>query len=107
MQPQQFLKILVIALGAAIVVALGFVIYGFARLTDRMDAPEAAAPSLPAAAFEVADLGQPVGTEISHIVPLSSTRVMIALTGGALPDRAVIFDLKAGRVVGTVTTHRP
>jgi hypothetical protein len=108
MQPAQFLKTLVIVLGMAIVVALGFVIYGVARLTDEgRQAEPASAPPTAAAAIATADLGQPTGTEIAHIVPLSSTRVMIALRGGAMPDRAVIFDLTAGRVVGTITTTTP
>jgi hypothetical protein len=113
MQPAQFLKTLVIVLGVAIVVAVGFVIYGLARLTggmssdDMAKADTASAETAAPAAFDVADLGQPTGTAITQLVPLSGERVMIALTGGAVPDRAVIFDLKAGRVVGTITITTP
>ncbi|MDX2145310.1 MAG: hypothetical protein SFV19_18300 [Rhodospirillaceae bacterium] len=106
MQPAQFLKTLVIVLGVAIVVAVGFVIYGFVRLSEDMAMSDAAASVAPAS-FDVADLGQPTGTTIAQIVPLAGERVMIALTGGAVPDRAVIFDLKAGRVVGTIHTSMP
>jgi hypothetical protein len=106
MQPAQFLKTLVIVLGVAIVVAVGFVIYGFVRLSGDMATSDAVATAAPAS-FDMADLGQPTGTTIAQIVPLANERVMIALTGGAMADRAVIFDLKAGRIVGTIHTTKP
>ena len=105
MQPAQFLKILVIALGVAIVIAIGLVIYGFSRLGATGDGSSSA--ELSANAVTLSDLGQPVGTDILQIVALNNSRVAVTLRGGTLPDRIVTVDLKTGRVVGTIFTSPP
>ncbi len=99
MQSARFLKVLVVVLGVAIVVALGFVIYGFVRLGTGAESSVSVA--VPTGAPTVNDMGQPAGTRISGITSLGNTRLAVSLTGGELPDRIVIFDLKSGRAVGT------
>jgi hypothetical protein len=100
MQSARFLKVLVIALGLAIVVALGFVIYGFVRLgsAPNQDA-NSTVPTLNVPV--VGNLGQPVGTEITGMVPSGNTRLAVSLSGGGLPDRILVLDLKNGQVVTT------
>ncbi|MSO98852.1 MAG: hypothetical protein EXR11_11650 [Rhodospirillaceae bacterium] len=104
MQPAQFLKILVIVLGVAIVIAIGLVIYGFTRLGATGDGSSV---ELSSTAVMLSDLGQPVGTDILQIIPLNNSRVAVTLRGGTLPDRIVTVDLKTGRVVGTIFTSPP
>jgi len=94
MQPQQFLKTLVIALGIAIIVALGFVIYGVARLGVQTAQKPVATPTLP-------DLGQPEGTTITALTNVGDSRLAVALSGGGLPDRIVVLDLASGRILAT------
>jgi hypothetical protein len=105
MQPARFLKILVVALGLAIVVALGFVIYGFVRLGSGSDPaiPVASDVSTPA----VADLGQPAGSEIFGAVSAGSTRVALNVRGGGLPDRVVVIDVRTGKAVTTTYLSPP
>ena len=100
MQSARFLKVLVIALGLAIVVALGFVIYGFVRLGSgsNQDA-NSTAPTLNATV--VGSLGQPAGSEITGMVPSGNTRLAVSLSGGGLPDRILVLDLKNGQIVTT------
>lgn len=106
MPSQRFLKALVAVLGVAIIVALGFVVYGVARLGVSKPAP-VAAPTTPAGGFDVLDLGQPVGTEVAGAVALPDGKLAVTLRGGAIPDRIVVVDPAAGRVVGTIHTARP
>ena len=94
MQPQQFLKTLVIVLGLAIVVALGFVIYGVARLGVQTAQQPVAAPVL-------SDLGQPEGSTISALTSVGEGRLAVALTGGGLPDRILVIDMATGRILAT------
>lgn len=101
MPSQRFLKALVIFLGVAIVVALGFVFYGVARLSAPK-APATAAPQGPSTA--AVDLRQPAGTDIIATTALPSGRLALTLRGGARPDRVVIVDVDAGRVVTTIET---
>lgn len=103
MPPPRSLKILVVALGLAIVVALGFVIYGFVRLVGGAN-QEASGTATTLSAPSIGDLGQPLGTEITGLVPSGNTRLAIALKGGGLPDRVVVLDLKTGQVVATTYT---
>ena len=100
MQSARFLKVLVVVLGVAIVVALGFVIYGFVRLSTGTE-QSSSGVAMPSGSPTVNDLGQPAGSKISEITSLGNTRLAVLVTGGELPDRIVIFDLKSGRVVGT------
>jgi hypothetical protein len=100
MQPARFLKILVIALGFAIFVALGFVIYGVMRLGTGADSETRAAPA-PSSMPTVSDLGQPAGTEITGMTLSGGGRLVLSLTGGELPDRVVMMDLKSGQIAAT------
>jgi flagellar biogenesis protein FliO len=99
MQPQQFLKILVIVLGLAIVVALGFVIYGVARLGVQTAHAPVGAPKL-------SNLGQPEGSTITALTNLGDSRLAVAVSGGGLPDRIVVLDLGTGQVVITSSVGR-
>lgn len=100
MQSARFLKALVIGLGVAIFIALGFVIYGFFRLGTGADqSAPIAAPS--SAALAPGDLGQPPESRITALAPLGNTRLAVAVAGGGLPDRIVVLDLKSGKVAAT------
>ncbi|MBL8630140.1 MAG: hypothetical protein JNM81_10955 [Rhodospirillaceae bacterium] len=113
MKTQKFLKILVIGLGVAIVLALGLVVYGVARLGKNMDAPQAVAagsarPTTTAALSPgETDLAQPVGTEFKQMLTVNDGHVAVLMTGGALPDRLGIIDLKTGKLISTIYTSAP
>jgi hypothetical protein len=106
MQPARFLKILVIALGLAIVVALGFVIYGFVRLSADMDRAATPADSAGQMPF-VTDLGQPAGSEIIATAALGAGRLTVSVRGGGLPERIVIVDARTGRSLGVTYVSPP
>jgi hypothetical protein len=99
MQPAQFLKTLVIVLGVAIVIALGFVVYGVVRLGAKSET--ASVSSAPLALPTVSDLGQPSGTEIVAVTISGPSRLILTLKGGARPDRIVVVDINSGKLVST------
>lgn len=105
MQPVRFLKVLVIGLGLAIVVALGFVIYGFVRLSAGTEPSSSvtADATLPT----VTNLGQPEGSEIMDIAVAGGSRVVASVRGGGLPDRLVVVDSRTGQVIGTTYVSAP
>jgi hypothetical protein len=104
MQQARILKMVVIGLGVAIVLALGMVIYGVVRLGSGEDSAQSEGSM---SAVSLSHLDQPVGTDIVHMVPLGNSRVAVTLRGGALPDRILTVDLKTGRVMGTIFTSPP
>jgi hypothetical protein len=110
MQAQKFLKALVVGLGVAIVLALGLVVYGVARLSKPAEAPVAATvPQEPAviAPTEMADLKQPIGSEIAQILSYGEGRVAALVKGGMVPDRIVVIDLASGKTQSTIYVTAP
>ncbi len=106
----KFQKIVVIGLGALIVFAIGMVVYGVMRLETKpklqpvvMDPLVEAAPRM----VDVANLGQPMGTEIEQILSMGGNRVAVVLKGGAVPDRIGVVDLGTGKLISTIYTSAP
>lgn len=107
-QQQRFLKALVIGLGVAIVFALGMVIYGFVRLSgDSGEQQSSVREDEVIAPFKATDLGQPIGTDITQVVPLGGSRLALTLRGGSLPDRIAVLDVKTGQLLGITYTTAP
>jgi len=102
MQPAPFLKTLVIVLGVAIVIALGFVVYGVVRLGTKSEPVNvsSASPASPT----VSDLGQPSGTEIVAVTTSGTSQLILTLKGGSRPDRIVVVDIRSGKLLSTTYT---
>jgi hypothetical protein len=94
-----------IVLGSATLIA---VIIG--RATHRT--PHANAPVMPSAGATAGDvapvlvLGQPPGTRIASVTRQSDTLLAVALTGGGIADRLLIWDLASGHIAATLTPAR-
>lgn len=111
----QFLKGLVIGLGALIFVGLGLLAYGFYHKARdpawRMFPPEtsrqatgerAGAP----AGFGTVGLGLPAGCTIDDVAPDGARTYLIIGPEDGPCARVVVFDAAAGRVLGVIKPGR-
>jgi hypothetical protein len=90
----RWLQVAVVGMGVLIVAGVVVIVVA---LTQRMS-------SAPGAIASAAVLDEPAGTRIAGTA-LSADRLAIQLQGGG-PDRVLVFDLKAGRVLGRVALAR-
>ncbi|MBM3513196.1 MAG: hypothetical protein FJX59_05710 [Alphaproteobacteria bacterium] len=96
-----FLRTLVIGLGVAIFVALGFIVYGVVTIE-----PGSGESSRFQGLTETVDLGQPAGSEIEEVQQLGD-RLTILVKGGGVPDRLLVIDGKTGAVAQTIWVSDP
>lgn len=104
-------KGLVAGMGILILIGMGLLVYGLLRTSDRLnDAPAVAsrpavAPVAAAALdpFDTLALGEPDGSRIAHMTTDGRGRLILGITGGGRPDRAVVVDPATGRRLGTIT----
>ncbi|WP_428393374.1 hypothetical protein [Lichenicoccus sp.] len=96
-QAMKALVVSVIVMGVLILIGtavlIGTVVH---RATHR------AAPTSIAAGRTALSLDQPAGTRIGSVTRQSDTRLALVLTGGGTPDRLLVWDLAAGRIVATL-----
>ncbi len=91
----------VIGMGVLIVAGVAVMIVVLVQRMSSVPVPIASAVSAPP---ESAVLDEPAGTRIVGVA-LGADRLAVQLQGGG-PDRAVIVDMRAGRIVGRVGLAR-
>lgn len=99
----------VIVMGVMIVVGTAVLIsVVVSRATHRPSLPLASVTDRPpqpgGAALAAVALDQPPGTRIALVVRQSDTLLAVSLTGGG-PDRLLVWDVAAGRVVARLALN--
>lgn len=96
----------VIIMGIAIVLGTGVLI---ATVVHRAMHPASQAPAISAQGMRgqgvapaTLTLGEPSGTRIVSVMRQSDTAIAVAMSGGGIPDRLVIWDLSTGRITATL-----
>lgn len=102
------LKTIVVALGALIVVAFGFLVYGLSQNWHRMNAPAPAATASVGkpATWGRVGLGQPPDSRIQSVTPAGNLVVVQVVSGS--DERLMVLDPASGSVVGSfAVTGKP
>ncbi len=107
MRGTRALLALVIAMGVLVVVGTTALV---AIVVHRLTHPNAVAadgaPPVPATTAPATVLAEePAGTRITALARQSDMRLAIALTGGG-PDRVLVWDIAAGRVLAEIRLGR-
>ena len=92
----------VMAMGVLILIGtavlIGTVVHRATHRSDRAGLPVGAPTTL--------SLQQPVGTRIASVTRQSDRLLAVTLSGGGLPDRLLLWDTLAQRIVATLQPSR-